>query len=110
MATEIAWVNVTGNEWTKIFEGPSIHILGTEVVEFTAFTLAQPAYTVAFTVHRYSGTAPFYYSQSGARTASPQGTFPLPTSSQWLLPAVTSSPWTVIWLFTDLNCRAHVLI
>jgi hypothetical protein len=112
MATAIAWVIVQGGEWTRLFQGPSFHVSGVQLLEFTASSPEQAEYTVSFTVHRYSAAAPFYYSISGSRSAIRQGDY-LPgssTSNIYYLPAVSISPWTEIWIMSDRSCRAHILV
>lgn len=110
MATAIAWVQVTGGKWARIFQGPSIHVLGSEYLEFQAATSSQSTYDLAYTVHRYSAVVPFFYSVSGSRLAAPQSQYPVPKSSVVFLPAGTSSPFTEFWLLTDRSCRVHVLV
>jgi hypothetical protein len=110
LATAIAWVMIQGGQWTRIFQGPSIHILGGEVLELQAFTSSQSSYMVSFTIHRYSALAPFFYSISNSRTAEPQSVYPVGSSSIFYLPAITSSPFTEFWLLTDRSCRAHILV
>ncbi|WP_147942507.1 hypothetical protein [Microbispora sp. CSR-4] len=112
MATGIAWVNVQGGTWTPLFKGPSFHIAGVQVMELTALTSAQSEYLVSFTVHRYSGAAPFYYSISNSRFAIAQSAYIPGSNSQniFYLPAISISPWTEVWLLTDRSCRAHLLI
>jgi hypothetical protein len=110
MATALSWVPVQGGQWTRIFQGPSIHIFGVEVLELTAARDGQGAYVVSFTLRRASAVIPFYLSVSNSRTAAPQGTFPLPLSSTYFVPAGTSSPWTEMWFLSDTSCRAHILI
>ena len=112
MATAIAWVNVVGGEWTRLFQGPSFHVSGVQVLELTAYTSTQTDYVVNFTVHRYSGSAPFYYSISGSREAIAQADY-LPGASSrntFYLPAVSISPWTEVWIQCDASCRAHILV
>jgi hypothetical protein len=112
VATAIAWVTVNAQEWARLFQGPSFHIAGVQLLELTASSPAQAAYVVSFTIHRYSGSAPFYYSISGGRTAVAQSDY-LPGSSTqntFYLPAVSVSPWTEIWILCDMSCRAHILV
>lgn len=112
MATAIAWVDVLGSQWSRLFQGPSLHVIGVQLLEFTAATANQSAYTVTFTVHRYSATAPFFYSIFSARTAIKQSDY-LPGASSsniFYLPAITGSPWTEIWITCDVTCRAHILV
>jgi hypothetical protein len=107
----LSWVNVQGGVWTTLYSGPSFAIGGVQLLEFTASTPTQNAYSVNFRVFRYSPVPPFRYSISNTRTAIRQDAY-LPasgTSNLFYLPAVSGSPWTHITILCDVSCRAHVL-
>ena len=103
-------ISVPAGTWTRIFQGPSFHLLGQQILQFFQPLVGGDGrnFNLNFTVDRYSAVIPFYYSQSDTATATPGFTGD-PFDRAYFLPAVSSSPWTEIWVLTNKNCQAHIV-
>jgi len=104
----ITWIPVAAGVWTRIFQGPSSHLVGAQLLEFTTSTADDLDYVLTFTLRRYSAAAPFYYSLSGSATAKSWHSYAAGNGATWI-PAIMFSPWTEVSILTSRSCRSHLL-